>query len=57
MRSIPTTGLISRLGILAISLTDELRSRLGSLRLPSGVVVVGRAADLIMPDTGSKPAT
>jgi len=25
---------------------------LGSLRIPSGVVVVGRAADLIMPDTG-----
>ena len=48
----PDNSLISRLGILAISLTDELRSRLGSLRLPSGVVVVGRAADLIMPDTG-----
>jgi serine protease Do len=48
----PDNSLISRLGILAISLTDELRTRLGSLRLPSGVVVVGRAADLIMPDTG-----
>jgi serine protease Do len=49
----PENSLISRLGILAIDLTDSLRSRLGSsLRIPSGVVVVGRAADLILPDTG-----
>ncbi len=49
----PDNSLISRLGILAIDLTDDLRSRLGSsLRIPSGVVVVGRAVDLIMPDTG-----
>ena len=48
----PDNSLISRLDILAIDLTDDLRSRLGSLRIPSGVVVVGRAADLIMPDTG-----
>jgi len=48
----PDKSLIARLGILAIDLTPELRSRLGSLRIPSGVVVVGRAADLIMPDTG-----
>jgi serine protease Do len=45
-------SLIARLGVLAIDLTSDLRSRLGSLRIPSGVVVVGRAADLIMPDTG-----
>jgi serine protease Do len=45
-------GLIPRLGVLAIDLTSDLRSRLGSLRIPSGVLVVGRAADLIMPDTG-----
>ena len=48
----PEHSLIPRLGVLAIDLTDELRTRLGSLRIPSGVVVVGRAADLIMPDTG-----
>jgi len=48
----PANSLIPRLGVLAIDLTDDLRSRLGGLRLPSGVVVVGRAADLIMPDTG-----
>ena len=48
----PDNSLIPRLGILAIDLTADLRARLGSLRIPSGVVVVGRAADLIMPDTG-----
>ncbi len=48
----PENSLISRLGILGIDLTDNLRSRLGALRIPSGVVVVGRAADLILPDTG-----
>jgi len=48
----PENSLIPRLGVLAIDLTDDLRTRLGTLRLPSGVVVVGRAADLIMPDTG-----
>src|SRR3984957_15819644 len=48
----PENSLIPRLGVLAIDLTPDLRSRLGSLRIPSGVVVVGRAADLILPDTG-----
>jgi serine protease Do len=48
----PENSLIPRLGVLVIDLTDDLRTRLGSLRIPSGVVVVGRAADLIMPDTG-----
>lgn len=46
-------SLVPRLGVLAVDLSDTLRSRLGSeLRIPSGVVVVGRAADLILPDTG-----
>lgn len=44
-------SLISRLGILGIDLTSDLQSRL-NLRIPSGVVVVGRAVDLLMPDTG-----
>ncbi len=48
----PEDSLVPRLGVLAIDMTPDLRSRLGSLRIPSGVVVVGRAADLIMPDTG-----
>src|ERR1700730_308518 len=44
--------LVPRLGILAIDLTPDLRSQLGALRIPSGVVVLGRAVDLITPDTG-----
>ncbi|MGB0077657.1 MAG: PDZ domain-containing protein, partial [Candidatus Sulfotelmatobacter sp.] len=48
----PEKSLISRLGILATDLTDDLRSKIGTLRIPSGVVVLGRAADLILPDTG-----
>jgi len=48
----PENSLVPRLGVLAIDLTPDLIARLGSLRIPSGVVVVGRAADLIMPDTG-----
>ena len=47
----PENSLVSRLGILGIDLTDDLRSRL-NLRIPSGVIVVGLAADLITPDTG-----
>jgi serine protease Do len=48
----PENSLVPQFGILAIDLTDELRQQLGSLRIPSGVIVVGRAADLILPDTG-----
>src|SRR5579871_1876906 len=48
----PENSLVPRLGILAIDLPSALRSKLGSLRIPSGAVVVGRAADLILPDTG-----
>jgi serine protease Do len=44
-------SLIPRLGILGIDVSGELRKQL-ELRIPSGVVVVGRAADLILPDTG-----
>jgi len=45
-------SLVPRLGILAIDLTSDLRNQFGSLRIPSGVVVLGRAADLILQDTG-----
>jgi serine protease Do len=48
----PENSLIPRLGVLGIDLTADLSSHLGSLRIASGVVVVGRAADLILPDTG-----
>jgi serine protease Do len=45
-------NLVPRIGILAIDLTPEIRSQFGSLRIPSGVIVLGRAAELVMPDTG-----
>jgi serine protease Do len=48
----PEKSLVPRLGILAIDVTPELRSQIGTLRIDSGVVVLGRAADLITPDTG-----
>lgn len=48
----PENSLIPRLGVLAIDLTPDLLMRVGSPRIASGVIVVGRAADLIMPDTG-----
>jgi serine protease Do len=44
-------SLVPRLGILGIDLSDELKSRL-TLRISSGVVVVGRAVDLITTETG-----
>ena len=48
----PDKSLVPRLGVLAIDLTDDLRSAIGNLRISSGVLVIGRAADLILPDTG-----
>src|SRR3984885_7034285 len=48
----PEKSLVSRLGVLAVDLTDDLRSALGTLRISGGVLVIGRAADLILPDTG-----
>jgi serine protease Do len=45
-------SLVQRLGVLAIDLTGDLRSHIGALRIPSGAIVVGRAADLILPETG-----
>lgn len=47
----PEKSLISRLGILGIDFDASLRSEI-ALRIPSGVVVIGRAADLITPETG-----
>jgi serine protease Do len=48
----PEKSLVPRLGILAVDLTADLRSQIGSTRISTGVVVLGRAADLITPDTG-----
>jgi serine protease Do len=45
-------NLVSRLGILAVDLTDDLRSTLGPLRAPSGVIVVARVADFMSAVTG-----
>ncbi len=50
----PDTSLVRRLGVLAIDLTDQLRSVVGNLRISSGVVVVARAADLLGAETGLK---
>jgi serine protease Do len=48
----PEKNLVPRLGILAIDLTNELRTQIGPLRIASGVIVLGRSADLTTPDTG-----
>ena len=45
-------NLVSRLGILALTLDDQLRSMLGTLRIASGVVVVARVADFMSSATG-----
>ena len=48
----PRDNLISRLGILALTLDDKLRSIVGPLRSPSGVVVVARVATFLSASTG-----
>jgi len=48
----PEKSLVPRLGVLAIDFTASLHSQVALLRIPSGVIVLGRAADLITPDTG-----
>jgi serine protease Do len=48
----PEKSLVPRLGILATNITGDLQSEVGTLRISGGVVVLGRAADLITPDTG-----
>jgi serine protease Do len=45
-------SLVSRLGVLALGLNDQVRSMLGTLRNPSGVVVVARVADVMSFATG-----
>jgi serine protease Do len=48
----PEKSLLARLGILVVDLTDQIRSMVGALRVHDGVVVVGRAANLIVSDSG-----
>ncbi|MFZ0685882.1 MAG: trypsin-like peptidase domain-containing protein [Terriglobales bacterium] len=45
-------NMVSRLGILALDLTDDLRGMLGPLRNPAGVVVVARVANFMSSTTG-----
>jgi len=45
-------NLVSRLGILALTLDEKLRSMVGTLRIPTGVVVVGRVANFLTAATG-----
>ena len=50
----PEKSLVEPLGILAVDLNDQFRSVVGDLRLPDGVLVIARAAELIGPETGLK---
>lgn len=50
----PTRSLVQRLGILGIDLNEQLRSLIGDVRIPSGVVVLARAVSLLGPETGLK---
>lgn len=45
-------NLVPQLAILAVSLDERVRSMISDLRIPSGVVVLGRAADLFGPSIG-----
>jgi len=47
-------ALVARLGILAVTLDDQIRSVVSGLRIPSGVVVIARTAQAIGPETGLK---
>jgi serine protease Do len=48
----PQNNLVPQLAILAIGVDDRIRSMAGDLRISSGVIVLGRAADLFGPDIG-----
>jgi serine protease Do len=45
-------NLVPQLAILAVSIDEKVRSMVGDLRIASGVVVLGRAADLFGPSIG-----
>jgi len=48
----PENNLVAPLAILAVGMDERIRSAIGGLRKPSGVIVLGRAADLLGPDIG-----
>jgi serine protease Do len=48
----PEKSLVPRLGVLVLDITDQIRSAIGTVRIAGGVVVVGRAANLIVSDSG-----
>jgi serine protease Do len=48
-------NVVSRLGILALDLNDKLLLLIGTLRSPSGVVVVARVANFMSSATGLEP--
>jgi len=51
----PEDNVVAELGVLALDLVPEVIARLGPLRHPHGVVVVGRAADAPYVDLGILP--
>jgi serine protease Do len=51
----PDKSLVPQLGILGVSIDEELRSVIGSLRLPSGVLVAARAEDSRGPAVALSP--
>jgi serine protease Do len=48
----PSTSLVPQLAVLGVSIDDRIRQTLGELRIPDGVIVLGRAASLLGPDVG-----
>jgi serine protease Do len=48
----PDKSLVRRLGVLVVNITDQIRAAIGRVRIAGGVVVVGRAANLIVSDSG-----
>ena len=48
----PDKSLVAPLGVLAVDISDQLRSAIGTTRIAGGVVIVGRAANLIVSDSG-----
>jgi serine protease Do len=45
-------SLVPQLAILAVTIDDKVRPMIADLRIPSGVVVLGKAADLFGPNIG-----
>jgi serine protease Do len=48
----PQKNLVPQLAVLAVGIDDRVRPMLGNLRVSTGVIVLGRAADLLGPDIG-----